>query len=447
MTQDADLKPYTARTQPPVPADERLPLADEAGASAAEGRRRKLSRGMIAGALLALAAAGLWGAFAEVEETVDARGAVIPAGNVRAVQHLEGGVVTEVAAREGQLVEQGAVLVKLDPAQVKARFEQAQIEETALRLKAERLRAIGDGREPNFGFADPRFQDLVQDHWAVYNGYLRAIENRRAIVESRIDQRRADLKRLQDEDETLTRRAQILAEELAMREELFKKGLSPKILLLNVKRQVADVRGELGALIARREKLTKIVEEAEAELRVVETQAKEEALTEMGLVTARLAQAAEESKRLQARFEAFEVKAPVRGFIKGIASLARGQVVPAGATLLEIVPVDDELIAEVRLAPRDIGRVSVGQPVAVQISGAPGRVGGELAEVSADTFKDDAGLPYYRAWISLDQDFVGSDPNANRILPGMQVTVRVRTGRRGLFEYLFLPAAAPRRLL
>ena len=122
-------------------------------------------------------------------------------------------------------------------------------------------------------------------------------------------------------------------------------------------------------------------------------------------------------------------------------------MVPAGATLLEIVPVDDELIAEVRLAPRDIGRVSVGQPVAVQISGASGRVGGELADVSADTFKDDAGLPYYRAWVSLDQDFVGSDPNANRILPGMQVNVRVRTGRRGLFEYLFLPAAAPKRLL
>ena len=118
---------------------------------------------------------------------------------------------------------------------------------------------------------------------------------------------------------------------------------------------------------------------------------------------------------------------------------------------MEIVPVDDDLIAEVRLAPRDIGRITVGQPVAVQITGAgsgrAGQIGGELRDVSAGTFTDAAGKPYYRATVVLDQAFIGDDPNANRILPGMQVSVRVRTGRRTLLEYLFRPASAPRRLL
>ena len=118
---------------------------------------------------------------------------------------------------------------------------------------------------------------------------------------------------------------------------------------------------------------------------------------------------------------------------------------------MEIVPVDDDLVAEIRVAPRDIGRVVVGQPVAVQVTGAgsnrTGRVGGELREVSAGTFSDDAGKPYYRATVVLDQAFTGDDPSINKILPGMEVDVRIRTGRRTLLDYLLRPATAPKRLL
>ena len=195
---------------------------------------------------------------------------------------------------------------------------------------------------------------------------------------------------LDGDEQTLTRRAQILAEELAMREELFRKGLSPKIMLLNVRRQVADVRGDLASLISKREKLNEVVSEAQAQLEDLESETRAEALAELGLVTARLAQAEEEVKQLAARVAAFEIRAPVRGFVKGIGGYAKERIVPAGATVMEIVPVDDDLVAEIRVAPRDIGRVVVGQPVAVQVTGAgsnrTGRVGGELREVSAGTF-------------------------------------------------------------
>jgi adhesin transport system membrane fusion protein len=451
MTEPGTNTPYTAETQAPAQGQPPLAVLEDGTSSASEGRRRLWSRGAIAGLIAVAAAVGVWAAFAEVQETVEARGAVVPAGQIRAVQHLEGGVVLEVLAKEGQLVDQGAVLLRLDPAQIKARYEQARIEEAALALKAERLRAIGDGREPNFGFADPHFQSLVQDQWAVYNGYQRAQENRRIILESRIQQRQSDLDRLKGQDETLTRKAQILAEELAMREELFRKGLSPKIMLLNVRRQVADVRGDMASVITRREKLTKALEEANTEFDALESQSREEALAEFGLVTAKLAQASEEVKQLSARVAAFDIRAPVKGFVKGIGAYAKDRIVPAGATVMEIVPVDDDLIAEIRLAPRDIGRITVGQPVAVQITGAgsgrAGQIGGELRDVSAGTFTDEAGKSYYRATVVLDQAFVGDDPNANRILPGMEVSVRVRTGRRTLLEYLFRPASAPRRLL
>ena len=236
-----------------------------------------------------------------------------------------------------------------------------------------------------------------------------------------------------------------------MREELFRKGLSPKILLLNVRRQVADVRGDMASVITRREKLTKAVEEAKSELDVLESQSREESLAELGLVTAKLAQASEEVKQLSARVAAFDVRAPVKGFVKGIGAYAKGRIVPAGSTVMEVVPVDDDLIAEVRLAPRDIGQVTVGQPVAVRITGAgPGRtgqVGGELRDVSPGTFTDETGAAYYRATVVLDQAFTGDDPNANKILPGMEVDVRVRTGRRTLLDYLIRPVTAPRRLL
>ena len=406
---------------------------------------------MIAGIIAVVAATAVWASFAEVQQTVEAAGAVVPAGQIRAIQHLEGGVIEEVAAKEGQLVEQGAVLMRLDPTQIKAQYEQARIEETALALKAERLRAIGEGREPNFAFADPRFQNLVQDQWAVYNGWQRLQENRRVILESRVQQRRADLERLKGDDDTLTRKAQILDEELAMREELYKKGLSPKILLLNVRRQVADVRGDLAGNIAKRDKLNQALDEANSELDGLDSQAREEATAELGVISAKLAQAQEEAKRLAARVAAFDIRAPVKGFVKGIDGYAKGRIVPAASTVMEVVPVDDDLVAEVRLMPRDIGRVTVGQPVVVHVSGAgedrKGRVGGELRDVSAGTFTDAHGAPFYRATIVLDQAFTGDDPNTNKILPGMQVDVRIRTGRQTLLEYLFRPASSARLLL
>lgn len=445
---NTDPQPYTTETQPPLAGPSDRPDRADTGASLVDRRLLHFSRRTIVWIVLFLAVVGGWVGFAEIEETVAADGAIVPAGQIRPVQHLDGGVILSVAAKEGQLVSPGDILMRLDSEQLAGRLKQARNEEAALRLKAERLRAIGDGREPDFSFVDPEFKELVKDQWAIYNGYLRSRENARLILESRIEQRETDLRRIDSEDETLTRKAQILAEEMAMREALFQKGLNPKVVFLNVKRQVAGVRGAIAELITRREKISKTIEEARIELQALDSDGRSEALGELGNVTRLLAQAEEQRKRFAARVAALDVRAPVRGFIQGIDGYQKGQVVAAGATLMKVIPVDEELVADVRVAPRDISRLSTGQAVAVRVVGVNGarQIGGEVRGISSGTVSGGQGAPYYRVTVALDQAFAGTDATVNRFIPGMEVKVSVRTGRRHLWHYLVRPQSPPKTL-
>ncbi|MEK9673714.1 MAG: HlyD family type I secretion periplasmic adaptor subunit [Rhodospirillaceae bacterium] len=441
-------KAYTETTQIPVAGETTadtsaggtpsVPLADQF--------RVARSRSFILTGVLVLAALTTWAALTEFEYTVAADGAIIPAGRVRTVQHADGGVVTEVAVKEGQLVQAGDVLVKLDSAVVKGLLNQAREEQTMNRLKAERLRATGEGREPNFAFAPPEFRGLVKDQWAVYNGFLRTQENRRAILESQAEQLQSDLNWADTEDVTLAQKAQILAEELSMREALYWRGLSPKFIMLKTQRQITDVRCEMAALITRRKKINKQIETVKTALKTVENDARVEALEELALVTTAISQVEERTRRLAASLAALDLRAPVRGVVKGVENLKKDRVVKSGEVVFEIVPVDNQLVAEVSIAPKNVVRLRTGQATVVSVAGAPGPLRGELRKLSSDTVTSRSGGRVYKGVIALDQPYVGGNPKENRLIPGMTVSVKILTGKRRVLDHLFAPQLPAKRL-
>ena len=174
-----------------------------------------------------------------------------------------------------------------------------------------------------------------------------------------------------------------------------------------------------------------------------EEQAREQALAELSESANELIQVEEALIEAKDRVRRLDIVTPVRGIVKGLRVHTVGGIVPPGEVISEIVPLDEELIIEAKIQPRDVGHVRFGQPVTVKVTTYDfarfGGISGELKDVSASTFLDEQGEPYYKGIVSLDKNYVGSDPGQNRVMPGMTVQADIKTGKKTLFSYLLKP--------
>lgn len=384
-----------------------------------------------------------WSYITEVDEVAVTFGEIVPAGSVQTVQHLEGGIVAEILVREGQIVESGDVLVRLDPAGVMAERAQMLARRAGLLLKAERLRAIGTDREPDFSIVGPEYGDLAADQLDIYRVQTGSQDSARQVVLNQIEQTRAELDVLTEQERTLRRHLAIVRDELAIREELFKKGLSSKIQYLDLQREANRASGDVNEIIQERLKALQAHEETKNRLVQDIAQAKEQALEEMGSVTNELAQVREAIAKMDDRVARLEVKAPVRGIINGLEAQTVGGVLSPGAKITDVVPLDKELVVETKINTRDVGHMRVGQPVTIKVMSYDfaryGGITGELTAISATTFMNEKDEPYYKAKVALDRSYVGFNPEENRVMPGMTVQADVTTGQKTLLQYLLKP--------
>ena len=184
---------------------------------------------------------------------------------------------------------------------------------------------------------------------------------------------------------------------------------------------------------------------AEANLRLNElhNSQREEAFSELGRLGGEIAQTSETLRKLKDRVARLEIHAPSRGYIKGLQFTTIGGVIAPAQVVMELVPTDDVLVAETRISTEDIGHVHLGQPVTVKVSAFDyiryGSISGELVSISASTFVDEDGRPYYKGRVALDSDLVGDGARAQPIIPGMTVQADIQTGERTLLQYLLKP--------
>lgn len=385
----------------------------------------------------------LWSYVTEVDEVSVSFGEVVPSSQVQTIQHLEGGIVSEILVREGQIVEAGDILLRLDPAAAYSERAQMQARRASLLLKAERLRAVGLGRAPDFSIVGKQYANMVKDQETIYNVQTGAQGSSRQVLINQIEQTRTQLDVLDEQENTMRQQVSIVEDELRMREKLYKQGLTSKVVYLELKREANQARGDVNKLIQERLKALEAHEEAKSRLEQDVAKAKEQALQEMGTVTSELAQVREALSKLDDRVKRLEVIAPVRGIVKGLQATTVGGVLAPGATITEIVPLDKELIVETKIQTKDVGHMRVGQPVTVKVTSFDfaryGGITGELTNISATTFMNEKEEPYYKGTVTLDRSYVGYDPESNRILPGMTVQADVTTGKKTLLQYLLKP--------
>jgi len=405
------------------------------------------SSGLIRGAMVTICVViclfVVWSMVTNVDEVAVTSGEVIPSGQLQAIQHLEGGIVKQILIEEGQLVEKGQVMVRLDETAAITELQKLEARRAGLEIRSERLRAIGTGGVPDWSKVGNRYPNMIRDQQRIYEGSLEAFFSRQETIRKQIEQRRAELELLVEREQTLIRSAEIFADELEVREKLYAEGLTSKLAYLDAKRQLNTARGELSDLLSERERASEAIKESQSRLDEIETEAREQALAELSESANELIQVEEALVEARDRVRRLEIVAPVRGIIKGLLVHTVGGVVPPGEIIAEVVPLDKELVVEAKIQPRDVGHVRIGQPVTVKVTTYDfarfGGITGELRDVSASTFLDEQGEPYYKGIIELDRNYVGRDETQNRVMPGMTVQADIKTGKKTLFEYLLKP--------
>ena len=405
------------------------------------------SSGLIRGAMVTICVVIClflgWSMVTNVDEVAVTSGEVIPSGQVQALQHLEGGIVKEILLQEGQLVEKGQVLIKLDETSAVTELQKLEARRAGLEIRSERLRALGIGGVPDWSKVGSRYPAMIRDQQRIYEGSLEAFFSRQETIRKQIEQRRADLELFVEREQTLIRSAEIFAEELDVSEQLYKEGLTSKIAYLDAKRSMNTARGELADLISERERAVEAIKESQSRLDEIETEFREQALAELSESANELIQVEEALVQARDRVRRLKITAPVRGIVKGLLIHTIGGIIPPGEVITEIVPLDKELVVEAKIKPRDVGHVRIGQPVTVKVTTYDfsrfGGITGELQDVSASTFLDEQGEPYYKGIIELDRSYVGKDQSQNRVMPGMTVQADIKTGKKTLFSYLLKP--------
>ena len=357
--------------------------------------------------LLALLVAVCWAAVAQVDIVTKANGRVVPDGREQIIASLEGGILRELLVRDGQQVTEGQALALLDPTRVEAQQAEGQAKRQALRGTLARLQAEAAGRPP--AFPDDLPNEIVHAETESFDARHRA---------------------LGDAVSTNQRSIALLSRELAMAESLSNKGLMSEVEVMRVRRQANELNLQTQERINRfRQESSSEIVRVRTELSMIEEQmvVRDDALRRTTLVS------------------------PVRGVVKQIRINTLGGVVPAGAPIMELLPLGDKVLIEARVRPSDIGFVRVGQPVDVKLSAYEytvyGSLKGTVQSISPDALGDPerAATPdgtWYRALIRAEGgqlQAVRKNDKPLQVLPGMTGSVEIRTGQRSVLGFLLRP--------
>ncbi|HRY06936.1 MAG TPA: HlyD family type I secretion periplasmic adaptor subunit [Hyphomicrobiaceae bacterium] len=392
----------------------------------------------------------LWAAFATIEESARGEGRIIPASRVQVVQNLEGGIVGSLHVHEGDRVAKGDILLRIDP--TKAGSDLGETRERILGLRAQiaRLESEVENRPLEFS------QDLVKsapalvDQQSQYHK-TRALELEAALsaFDSQARQREQELLELKARIKTQKEAVAINTAELEILRPLVAKGSVSKPALLTAEKQLNEANGALQAA-----KLA--LPRVEAQRREV-LDHKQERLSSFRsdafqkLTTARIELAAlkEQNKGTADTLERTTVRAPVAGIVKTVHVNTIGQVVKPGSDLVEIVPVNDTLLVEARIKPRDIAFLHPGQPALVKITAYDfslyGGIDGQVERVGADSITDEKGETFYLIRVRTGSNKLRHGDANLPIIPGMVTQVDVKTGQKTVLSYLTKPLTRMRQ--
>lgn len=384
-----------------------------------------------------------WAHFTQIKEVAATRGEVIPADLVHNIQHLEGGIVSEILVHNGDPVNAGETLLRFAPPATMSELEQMSVRYASLLLQQERLQALIEDRNPDFGNTGNEYPNLAKQQNLIYHAQFSSQQQKIVVINQQIEQKKSEKHRAFNQSKIMKTKVKMLEEQTSIRNKLNKTGIVARDELLKTKIQLTQNLREYREY----QDDYSVAKTALAEVRQRRKDAELEFIKELQLETGQvfneLADVEQALVRLKDRANRLNVVSPVRGVVQALSVNSINAVIEPGKVILHVVPMDDELIVEARISPINVGHVHIGQSADVKIdsyeSSRYGSITGKVKHISATTYLDEKNNPYYRAELTLNKAWVGDNPEIMKVIPGMTVQANIETGSKSILAYLLRP--------
>jgi adhesin transport system membrane fusion protein len=391
----------------------------------------------------------IWAALADLDEVTRGEGKVIPSGKIQVVQNLEGGILTEILVSEGEIVEKGQPLLRLDDTRLSSSYRESRAKYLTLLARAARLKAEAGDKAlemPELVWNEDR--ELAENEVALYESRVNELRSNLGILQQQENQARSELKELLAQMEKQSRSYRLVKQELAMSEPLVAEGAISEVEILRLRRSVNEMRGELEASRLAIPRVESILEETTIKLKDLEISFRTQARSELNEAESELS-AIEEILHSQGdRVSRTLARSPVKGEVKQVMVTTIGGVIQPGMDLVEIVPLEGRLLVEAHIRPADIAFLRPDQDVMVKLTAYDyaiyGGLKAKLEHISADTITDEDGESLYLIKVRTERDYLGSSDGSLKIIPGMTATVDILTGEKSVLDYLLKPVLRAR---
>ena len=407
-----------------------------------EGTQR--AQKLVRSALLVVMLLIVWASLAKVDEVTKGEAKVIPSKQLQVIQSLDGGVVSEILVKEGQVVEAGQLLLKIDETRATSGVRESAAQAFSLRARLARLKALAEGRAfapPTPRDGDPEEARIVDEERQLYDSRRNELGALVGISEQQLAQRRQEQAEARARRDSASRSMELAQQELNKTRPLLASGAVSEVDVLRLDREVSRARGEMEQANAQIARTGAGMAEATRKIQETDLAFRNEARKELSEVLGKLNALNEGAVALADKVDKSQVKSPVRGRVQRLLANTVGGVLSPGKDIVEIVPLDDALVLEAKVQPRDIAFIHPGQAATVKFTAYDFAIYGGLEAVveniSPDTVTDERGQnTFYVVRVRTKQaNFSDKMP----IIPGMTAEVDVLTGKKTVMGYLLKP--------
>ncbi|CAG8871554.1 Type I secretion system membrane fusion protein PrsE [Pseudomonas fluorescens] len=387
----------------------------------------------------------VWACVAPIDEVTRGEGKAVPSSRVQKVQNLEGGIVAEIFAKEGEVVEVGEPLLRLDETRFASNVGETEADRTAMALRVERLSAEVEDLplkiDEELRKAAP---SQAANEESLYQSRRQQLRDEIGGLEQQLVQRQQELREYSSKRAQYANSLQLLRQEISMSEPLVARGAISQVEILRLRRSEVETRGEMDATALAIPRAEAAIKEIQSKIEETRGKFRSDALTQLNEARTDLNKATATGKALDDRVNRTLVTSPVRGVINKLLVNTIGGVIQPGSDIVEIVPMDDTLVIEAKILPKDIAFLHPGQEATVKFTAYDytiyGGLKAKLEQISADTITDeDKKTTYYLIRLRTDSSHLGTDEKPLQIIPGMVATVDILTGKKTIMSYLLKP--------
>lgn len=402
-------------------------------------RAQKIVRAAVIVLVLLLA----WSAIARVDEVTTGNGKVIPSRQLQVIQSLDGGVVSQILVREGDEVSAGQLLLRIDGTRATSSVRENTAQTFSLQAKLARLKALAEGTPftpPQPAAGDAEQANVVEEERRLYESRMSEYSALVSISQQQLAQREQELTEVRAKRDSAARNLDLSQQELTKTRPLLATGAVSEVEVMRLERDVAHARGDLDQSTAQTARVQAAISEAQRKTQETQLSFRNDARKDLSDTLARLNALNEGAVALEDKVDKALVKSPVRGRVQRLLVNTLGGVVEPGKDIVEIVPLDDSLVLEARVAPKDIAFIAPGQDAQVKLtaydSSSYGSLQAKVDNISPDTVVDDHGNAFYVVRVHTLKSSLGANLP---IMPGMTAEVDILTGKKSVLSYLLEP--------